>query len=144
MGKDKNHSKTMILHSHTGCYIEVHLYQRYIISPGPLGNHHVISYGRNEEISYNMLMDVQTSLFCSGQLEICNQVWVDTHTSFHRGHVDIYDEICMDVKTFFYDADVLIYFENYREIWIEIHSYRMFLKMWRTLAINPTLMPLCQ
>ena len=30
MDMDKNLSKMMILPSHTGCYIDVHLYQRYI------------------------------------------------------------------------------------------------------------------
>ena len=37
--KDKGHSKTMILHSHTGFHINVHLYQRHIITnTGSLGN----------------------------------------------------------------------------------------------------------
>ena len=38
--KDKYHSLTMILHSHTECYINMHLSQRYIIIFAPFAGQH--------------------------------------------------------------------------------------------------------
>ena len=76
--KDKHYSKTTILHSYIGFYIDFHLYQRYIItSTGTPGNTNLGSI----TIAYmdTLVFDNNTSLNKISNVQV--KVW-DVHLAF--------------------------------------------------------------